>query len=90
MNWTGIAEMVIGDVLAACIKSGATKEETAKAIDAAYPFGERAYWPYKAWLSVRKAVFSKLGMPQKGRKTVNAKNDLVSLAEDLQRGGIGE
>jgi hypothetical protein len=32
----------------------ATFAERKKIIDAAYPFGERAMWPYKAWLKARK------------------------------------
>lgn len=31
-----------------------------KAIDAAYPFGERAMWPYKQWLIERKETLANL------------------------------
>ncbi len=34
--------------------SGASKQEIVKAIDAAYPFGERSRYPYRCWLAVRR------------------------------------
>lgn len=34
---------------------GASEEEIKKALQDAYPFGERAYHPYKIWLSEIKA-----------------------------------
>ncbi|MBE9199081.1 MULTISPECIES: hypothetical protein [unclassified Nodularia (in: cyanobacteria)] len=34
-----------------------------EAIDAAYPFSSREYYPYKVWLSERKAYFQILGIP---------------------------
>ena len=38
-----------------------------RAIDVAYPFGERAYHPYKVWLSVRKDYLCYLGIESKGK-----------------------
>jgi hypothetical protein len=29
-------------------------EERKKAVSAAYPFGERRYWPYKMWLKAQR------------------------------------
>jgi hypothetical protein len=45
-----------------------------KAIDGAYPFHRRDCWPYKVWLSERKAFFYQLGIltkqpDKRGRKT---------------------
>lgn len=37
-----------------------------KAVDAAYPFSERAYWPYKAWLKARRAYLVHYGWKPKG------------------------
>ncbi len=44
------------------------RQKIAKAIDAAYPFGERAYHPYKAWLAVRKEFFARHNLPLKGTR----------------------
>jgi hypothetical protein len=44
-----------------------------KAVDAAYPFGERSYWPYKAWLKARRTYLSRYGWrPRRGSKTQTA------------------
>lgn len=32
-----------------------------KAIDAAYPFGQRRYYPYKTWLKARREYLVKFG-----------------------------
>lgn len=45
-------------------------QKIADAIDAAYPFGERKYQPYKSWLFVRKAFFSRYSLPMKSTKKV--------------------
>jgi hypothetical protein len=37
------------------VPEGASLKDRMKIIDAAYPFGERAFHPYKAWLKARKA-----------------------------------
>lgn len=37
-----------------------------KAVDAAYPFGERAYSPYKTWLRARREYLVRYGYQPKG------------------------
>lgn len=66
MDWSDDARKVIGKVHLS-LPEDATFEERKKAVDAAYPFGVRQYWPYKAWLKARKAYLSKYGAiyPQK-------------------------
>lgn len=54
-----------------CIQEGKNPAEIAKEIDAAYPFGERAMWPYKAWLSARKEFFARHGLPRRVPKSTN-------------------
>jgi len=44
------------------------RQKVANAIDAAYPFSERAYHPYKAWLAVRKEFFARHNLPLKGSR----------------------
>lgn len=55
-NWRKQAAPIIAGVLEAT--AGQTEREIRKALTAAYPFGERRYWPYKVWLSeVRRQRF---------------------------------
>src|SRR5437868_6444563 len=48
------------------LPDGATLAERTAAVDAAYPFGERSYWPYKAWLKARKAYLKQFGYRSRG------------------------
>ena len=41
------------------IPDGATFAERKKAIHAAYPFGERQHWPYKAWLKAQREYLAR-------------------------------
>lgn len=36
-------------------------DERMKIVDAAYPFGERAMWPYKMWLKARRQYLARYG-----------------------------
>ena len=60
MQWSDIARQTIERV-ALDIPDDADMKARKTAIDAAYPFGQRQYWPYKAWLKARKAYLSKYG-----------------------------
>jgi hypothetical protein len=70
-SWRDIANRTIGRVLDECKADGMDllylspeqKKEIKKRIDAAYPFGQRTNFPYKAWLDARKAVFVSLNIP---------------------------
>ena len=52
-GWSEKSLAVIGRVHAS-LPDDATFEQRKAAIKAAYPFGERDYWPYKAWLKARR------------------------------------
>lgn len=39
----------------ASLPEAATYEQRVRALKQAYPFGERRYWPYQAWLTARRA-----------------------------------
>jgi hypothetical protein len=56
-EWSEFARQTIARV-AAAIPETATFAERKAAIDAAYPFGPRAYWPYKAWLKARRTYLA--------------------------------
>ena len=47
-RWRLAAQRVIGDVRRECPKN-TSAEDLAQRIRAAYPFGERKYYPYKIW-----------------------------------------
>jgi hypothetical protein len=49
-SWAAIADEVLAEVFGA-LPEGATEREVRLAMRAAYPFGPRSHWPYKAWLS---------------------------------------
>lgn len=55
-RWGAAAEAVIRQVLAECRALDLDAAATLKRVDAAYPFGERAHWPYKAWLRARREL----------------------------------
>jgi hypothetical protein len=61
MSWTGRARNAIWRAVANGRARGLDREAIIAAIDAAYPFGERANWPYKAWLAARKQALLALG-----------------------------
>lgn len=50
----------------------ATLAERKAAVDAAYPFGERAYSPYKTWLKARREYLCKYGYVPKGKPLVES------------------
>jgi hypothetical protein len=47
------------------LPAAATLEERTKAVDDAYPFGERAYSPYKTWLKARREYLCRYGYQPK-------------------------
>lgn len=55
-TWRHRAAAVIREVLHECKTMGMTPEDTIKEVDANYPFGQREYWPYKAWLRARREL----------------------------------
>ncbi len=54
MEWSIISRTTIARV-ALTIPAAATFKERKAAIEAAYPFGPRSHWPYKAWCKARRA-----------------------------------
>lgn len=58
--WSDHAEAAIDRVHAA-LPADVSLEDRKAAVDAAYPFGQRKYWPYKAWLKARRAYLVQYG-----------------------------
>ena len=90
-TWSASARACMAGVLLKCQSNGMTPADTAKAIDAAYPFGERAHHPYKVWLRERKQFFALHGLPRNGRSKSQAEEleDLV-VRLGAKRGWIGK
>ena len=74
-TWYGISVRVIREVVAE--NKGATDAQLRKKVSEAYPFGARAYYPYKAWL---KAVTDILGPSRRkvdAQRAKRQRNDSV-------------
>ena len=68
-SWRDSALKTMFSVYAEQQASGVTcRQQIADAIDKSYPFGERAHWPYKAWLDARKWFFATHGLPRNKQK----------------------
>lgn len=59
-EWRKHAAYTIREAISNCKTSN--PGDIKKAIDAAYPFGVRAYHPYKIWLSERRIALEALGI----------------------------
>lgn len=80
--WRGQAQAVI-DRVHAGLPHDATLAERKNAVDAAYPFGQRAYFPYKMWIKVRRGYLAKFGYTPHSKKLVE------TPLERLMRRGKG-
>lgn len=65
MTWADQAYSIICRVHDTLPPSCSLKERM-KAIDAAYPFWERRYFPYKAWLKERRRYLARYGYLKRG------------------------
>jgi hypothetical protein len=59
-SWANSANATIARVHRE-LPAEASLEERTRAVDAAYPFGARTHFPYKAWLKARRAYLVKFG-----------------------------
>lgn len=60
-DWSNVARATIASVAAKIPEDTPLKERKAL-IDAAYPFGVRQYWPYRAWCKARRAYLERYGL----------------------------
>lgn len=70
-HWSETARQVIQSVHRE-LPDNATLAERVKAIDEAYPFGLRAFSPYKTWLRVRREYLCRFGYQPKGKPLVES------------------
>lgn len=67
-NWRNEARPIVAAVVR---RVGlADRKALRKALYDAYPFGERAYWPYKAWLAEVKAQTGGLRAHRKAKQAL--------------------
>lgn len=77
-TWGEAAGAVIYETIRKAQQDGVDRCQWLKLIDAAYPFGQRAYFPYKAWLKARREAMDKFGL---GKKRMNGTPDIFAEME---------
>lgn len=60
MTWYDTARAVIRTI-DAMLPADAPIAQRRAYLRASYPFGERKYWPYKAWLKAQREYLAKFG-----------------------------
>jgi hypothetical protein len=55
-TWKERSRDVILAVMRGVLADGVSRDEMLRRVDESYPFGQRKYYPYKAWLEVRRAL----------------------------------
>lgn len=70
-TWATKAWQVI-DGVHRSLPETASLAERKVAIDAAYPFGQRAHFPYKTWLRARREYLCRHGYQPKGKPLVES------------------
>lgn len=86
-TWAEVARETIATVLKAYTDGGgdlvylteADRLSLKKQIDAAYPFGFRHCYPYKAWIQERRRVFIALGIPIVSRRRQSEDTSQLSM-----------
>jgi hypothetical protein len=58
MSWSDKARETIAQVHSS-LPEGVSFKDRKAAVKAAYPFGERSYWPYKAWCKAQRAYLTR-------------------------------
>jgi len=70
-DWAGAARAAIAEAHQALPERASLAERKA-AVNAAYPFGQRAYSPYKTWLKARREYLCRYGYQPKGEPLVES------------------
>lgn len=70
-SWADEAKRVIQEVHRG-LPENATLAARQAAVDAAYPFGMRAYSPYKTWLRARREYLCRYGYQPKGKPLIES------------------
>ena len=70
-TWADEAGQVIAEVHRTLPETASLAERKA-AVDAAYPFGRRSHWPYKAWLRARREYLRQYGYAPKSKALIES------------------
>lgn len=78
-GWSEVARAAVARV-AASLPDDMPFKDRKTAINATYPFGPRAYWPYKAWCKARRAYLDRYDpkAPPPGPLFPNLRRDPVT------------
>lgn len=87
-TWKERAREVILAVMRGALTDGVSRDEMLKRVDESYPFGMRKYYPYKAWLEVRRALLYESAdpfspIPTKKRQPSEAKKLRIAGERDM-------
>lgn len=82
-TWRDVARAVIQKALAEAEAQGLDADATKRHVSAAYPFGERAYHPYKIWLSEMKNTFNPIAPTPANLTERKAQNDALNERAEL-------
>lgn len=81
MDWSQHARETIQKVHAS-LPENATLDERKKALFDAYPFGDRAMWPYKAWNKAKREYLAKFD------QSIPKPKHLSPLERQMARAGV--
>lgn len=70
-DWSDTARRVIQEVHLS-LPDSVSLADRMKAVDDAYPFGMRAFSPYKTWLKARREYLCRFGYQPKGKPLVES------------------
>lgn len=79
MSWRDVAKPIIRRVLTET--KGQSESQIKAALRAAYPFGERAMYPYKAWLD---EIQTQRGFKYKQMSAIDTKKAIEPLAGQMR------
>jgi hypothetical protein len=81
-TWRERAEEVIREQIAIGRAQDLDDAQILRLVDAAYPFGQRKYWPYKAWLAARRSLLALPGSTESHeRARLRAWNAAVPIVD---------
>ncbi len=79
--WSEKAAKTIYEAMASGAKLGLQGKALEKHVSAAYPFGERAMWPYKQWLKEFNRIVRKKGKNPPSKKPAHNQMTFGDITE---------
>jgi hypothetical protein len=80
-TWREVARAAIHRVHLRLPEDGPLKDRIA-AVDAAYPFGARSHWPYRAWCKARREYLGRYGWKPRGQAPTPMERFLAERPRD--------